>query len=177
MGKEIDKVLNNFGKYVVKQSRTNLSKNKSNVSRELYNSIAYDFDKTKLGYEFYFEMEDYGKFQDQGVRGVNPSLVKNGRQKAPLSKFKYTNKMPPLQPLFKWVRARRIRLRDEKGKFKQGDYKTIAFIIQKRIFAQGVEATEFFTRPFNSAFFDLDDKILEAFNNDLDEILKEKIDD
>ena len=177
MDDNLKNVLDTFGKYVVTQSRSNLSKKSKNVTKELYDSIAYEYSKKNYGYEFSFEMQDYGKFQDEGVKGSNPNLVKNGRQKAPLSRFKFTNKMPPLQPIFKWVKQRGIRFRNQKGQFNKGTYKTIAFIIQKRIFAQGIEATEFFTRPFNVGFYDLDDKILLAFNDDLDKILKEKIDD
>ena len=36
----IERYLNSFGKYIVKQSRTNLTKGKKNVSKELYNSIS-----------------------------------------------------------------------------------------------------------------------------------------
>jgi hypothetical protein len=36
----------------------------------------------------------------------------------------YTNKKPPMQPLADWAKARNIRLRDEKGRYKKGNYKT-----------------------------------------------------
>ena len=37
----IERYLNSFGKYIVQQAKTNLSKGKKNVSKDLYNSIRY----------------------------------------------------------------------------------------------------------------------------------------
>ncbi len=37
----LERYLNSFGKYVVKQSRANLSRKKKNVSKELYNSLEF----------------------------------------------------------------------------------------------------------------------------------------
>ena len=73
--KETEKALNAFGKYVVQQARTNLTKGSKkygtkNFSKNLYNSIAYIPEEVATGYRIYFEMEDYGMFQDRGVKGV-----------------------------------------------------------------------------------------------------------
>ena len=78
-------------------------------------------------------MEEYAMFQDRGVRGADPSLwLKNGVQKAPLSPYRFKNKMPPLKPIFRLGKiAKKIRLRDENGKFKKGSYKTVAFLVQR----------------------------------------------
>ena len=46
----IERYLESFGKYVVKQARTNLTKARKNVSKDLYNSINMlhlEFDKIK----------------------------------------------------------------------------------------------------------------------------------
>ena len=70
----INNELNKFGKFVVQQARSRLTKNKSKKGKgtttsnaQLYKSIAYFLDK-KTG-RLYFEMEDYGMFQDRGVSG------------------------------------------------------------------------------------------------------------
>ena len=90
----INKALNDFGRYVVQQARTRLTKNKQGGGA-LYESIRYTLDKEQKGFILDFYMEDYGIFQDQGVKGANPALIKGGRQKAPNSKFSYKQKMPP----------------------------------------------------------------------------------
>ena len=47
MLKNLQTELQSFGKYVVQQSRSNLTKQKHNVSKDLYNSIHYIYD-TKI---------------------------------------------------------------------------------------------------------------------------------
>ena len=42
--KDTRDLLNSFAKYVVQQSKSNLSRDKKNVSKSLYNSIDYDLD-------------------------------------------------------------------------------------------------------------------------------------
>ena len=39
---ELNKALNGFGKYVIQQSRSNLTKGKKNSTSDLYNSLKYD---------------------------------------------------------------------------------------------------------------------------------------
>jgi len=156
---EVKKVLVKFAKRVISRSRANLTRSKKNVNKSLYNSLDSKIKVSNKGYSLKFLMEDYGQYQDQGVKGKNPSLVKNGKQKGGNSKFSFKNKMPPMQPLADWAKARHIRLRDKKGRFKRGSYKTLGFILQKRIFAQGIKPSLFFTRPFESAFRDLPDDL------------------
>mgnify|MGYP001579625258 CR=1 FL=1 len=169
--KETKGALERFAKRVVKQARTNLTKGKKNVSKELYDSLGYDLNVHKNSFSLFMIMEDYGQFQDLGVKGANPSLVKNGRQKGHLGRFTFRNKMPPLEPLIKWAKFRNIRLRDAKGRFSKGNYRTIGFILQKRIFAQGIKPSLFFTKPFVNAFKDLPEEVVEAFGLDLTDFI------
>jgi hypothetical protein len=64
----------------------------------------------------------------------------------------FTNKRPPAGPLGEWAKKKGIRLRDEKGQFKKGSYKTLGFIIAKRIYAQGIKPSLFFTKPYEAGF-------------------------
>ena len=47
----LKEALDNFGKYVVQQSRSNLTKKDKNVSKGLYNSIKYDTKVSKNSFE------------------------------------------------------------------------------------------------------------------------------
>ena len=94
--KNLDDVLNKYAKYVVQQAKSNLTKDKKGGGA-LYNSIDYELEMEADIFLLDFLMEGYGLFVDEGVRGANPSLVKGGYQKAPMSKYRYTNKMPPMQ--------------------------------------------------------------------------------
>jgi len=67
----VNKVLNNFGKKVVKESRSNLTRKKMGKG-DLYNTLTYKIDQKGADTLFDFLMEPYGKFQDAGVFGAKP---------------------------------------------------------------------------------------------------------
>ena len=165
MLENVNKAINKFRAYVIQQSRSNLSKGKKNVSKSLYNSIKSEVETEDNYILIGFSMEKYGMFQDQGVKGSKSS------EKAPNSPFKFTNKMPPSKPLSDWAKKRNIRLRDDSGKFKKGNYKTIGFLIARSIFEKGMKPSFFFTKPFNvgyKRFIDTD--LINAFSQDIDTI-------
>lgn len=154
--------LRNFAKYVVQQSRSNLSKGKKNVSKSLYNSIDYNLEVNQNQFTLGFIMDEYGMYQDKGVSGT---------QKKYNTPFKYTNKMPPIKPLADWAKFKNIRLRDNKGKFKKGNYQTIGFLISRSIFKKGIKPSLFFTKPFEQAFQNLPNQVTEAFGSDIKGLL------
>lgn len=149
--KEIQKALQDFAKYVIQQSRSNLTKGDKNASKELYNSLGSDVKKTNKGYNLSFEMEDYGKFQDKGVSGTKKKYN---------TPYKYTNKMPPPSKLDKWIVRKGIAPRN-KGKFLTR--KSIQFAIAKSIYTKGIKPSLFFTKPFERAFKRLPDELVEAY--------------
>lgn len=164
---ETQKALQKFAKYVVSQSRANLTRSKKKASKALYDSIGYDLKVHKQSFSLSFIMEEYGMFVDKGVRGSNPNLVEKGTQKAPFSPFSFKQKMPPIKYILPWVKLKKLRLRDEKGKFKRGNYKSLAFMVQRSVFAQGIKPSMFFTKPFAKAFKNLPTELLDAFGLDL----------
>lgn len=160
--KKTEASLNKFAKYVIQQSRSNLSKQKRNVSSDLYGSLGYDLKVSPNSFGLQFYMLPYGEFLDKGVSGT---------KKRYNTIYEYTNKKPPMQPLADWAKARNIRLRDEKGKFKKGNYKTIGFILQKSIYEKGIKPSLFFTKPFEKAFDNLPPELIESFGLDIDNFL------
>ena len=66
----LERYLNSFGKYIIQQSKSNLSRKKKNVSKELYNSLEFKVVKTTEGFSVQFFMADYGAFIDKGVSGT-----------------------------------------------------------------------------------------------------------
>tara|TARA_R110000803_G_scaffold5531_3_gene18223 strand:+ start:49 stop:558 length:510 start_codon:yes stop_codon:yes gene_type:complete len=162
----MQKELNDFGKYVVQQSRTNLTKGKHNATKELYNSIGYFVDKTAQGYKISFEMEDYGMYQDRGVKGVKSNYVVN--KNSPFS-YKQNSNLIGLEyhtgVFAKFAKRMGMQPRDKKGKF--GSYKTMGFILANSIKNKGVKASMFFTKPFEQAFKRLPEELAESLAKDL----------
>jgi hypothetical protein len=164
----IEKELNKFGKFVVQQSRSNLSKSKKKDTGSLYKSIKYDLEVNKNSFSLSFKMEDYGKFIDKGVKGVKSS------SKAPNSPYKFgtgTGRKGGLtEGIDKWVQRKRFQFRDKTGKFLS--YKSTAFLVRRSIWFTGLKTTNFFTRPFELAFKKLPDDLVNAFGLELENLFK-----
>lgn len=172
---EFEKALDKYAKYVIQQARTNLTKGGPpngtyNASMSLYNSLSYSIEDGIVS----FEMLDYGPFQDEGVKGKNPSgLPKNskwhGKQKAPnKSPFKFGTKTGPkgglTRGLDKWIIRKGIAPRDKEGKFMSR--KTLKFLMARSIYLSGIRPTYFFTKPFDRGFIKYSDEIILGFMND-----------
>ena len=145
--------LNKFAKYVIQQSRSNLSKGKKNVSKELYNSLGYEISQSGSTMSLGFDMVDYGKFQDRGVSGT---------EKKYNTPYKYTNKMPPAKAFDKWTVRKGIAPRGKGGKFEKR--KGLNYAIAKSIYKKGIRPSMFFTKPFAAAFKRLPDELVEAYS-------------
>ena len=139
-GENTKRVLDKFGKYLVKESRKNLTRKKKNVTNSLYDSLDYDVKAMPNSFEFDFLMNEYGEWVDKGRKA---------------------GKNPPFSPLRKWVEDRRIQFRSNKGKFQS--YDQTAWAIVKSIGKKGIPASNFYSRPFNLGYAKLPNEIVEAY--------------
>ena len=94
---------------------------------------------------FFFEMDDYGFYQDQGVKGVS-----SGRS---LSNFKFGTgsgvKGGLTEGIKKWVKKRNIQFKDKKGRFISSN--ATAMIITRSIWQKGIKPSLFFTKQIGRA--------------------------
>lgn len=155
--------LDKFKKYVIQQSKSNLSKQGRNVTSKLYNSIKGEAKVMPNSFSLEFTMEEHGAYLDQGVKG------KNSSSKAPNSPFKFGSgkgkKGGLTNGIEKWVKARRFQFRDkETGKFLS--YKSTAFLITRSIYSKGTKPTLFFTKPFEKAFDKLPESLVVKYGLD-----------
>lgn len=173
----VEKEFNDFGKRVIKQARTNLSKKNINATKDLYNSMKYETKVFPSGaLEFNFYMEDYWRFIDEGVRGVGGTKANGGRWKVKKStgRFKYKpgggkNKPSP-KHFSKWLTIKGKGVRDAKGRFIPR--KSAQFAVANAVYHQGIEQTDFFKRSFELAYQKLPEEIIRAYANDLDKFLE-----
>ena len=162
MLKNVQQELNRFAKYVIQQSRTNLTKSKKNSSKTLYNSLDYDLNVSPNSFSLSFLMEDYGVFQDKGVSGIKKKYN---------TPYSYTNKMPPPSKMDKWIVRKGLKgVRGKDGKFISR--KSLQFMIARSIYNNGIKPSLFFTKPFQKAFKNLDKDIIKAYQLDVEELLK-----
>ena len=160
--KNTKEYLNAFAKYVIQQSRSNLTKQNKNVDKKLYDSLDKEIEVGANSFRMAFLMEDYGAYQDKGVSGT---------QKKYNTPFSYKSKKPPLKPITQWVTKRRFQFRNkENGKFMS--YQSTAFLVRNGIFKNGIKPSLFFTKPFEKAFERLPDELVEAYGLDVEQFLE-----
>jgi len=152
-GENTQRALDKFGKYLVRESRKNLTRKKKNVTNSLYESLDYDVKAMPNSFEFDFLMNEYGEWVDKGRK---------------------VGKNPPFSPLRKWVQDRRIQFRSNKGRFQT--YDQTAWAIVKSIGKKGIPASNFYSRPFNLGYAKLPQELVEAYALDMEDFLEFTID-
>lgn len=164
--KETKEALNTFAKYVIKQARANLSRKKtvptSNFTKKLYDSLEYLPFNTNNGIGVKFYMDKYGKFQDQGVKGVKGGFSLSGYS------YKKSSNLIGVEyhtgTLAKWAKFKKYQARDKKGRFTT--YKQTGFALANIIKNYGIKPSLFFTKPFEQAFKNLPAELQDSFVND-----------
>lgn len=158
MDKELQlKALEKFRDFVLTNAKNNL-KIKS-ASGKLRESFKADVKVMPNSIRFFFEMEEYGWYQDKGVSGVKQKYN---------TQFSYKTKMPPPSKLDKWIVRRGLAPRD-KGKFTRR--KSLQFIIARSIFEKGIKPSLWFTKPFEKGFKLLPDEMIDAYGLESEEML------
>ena len=160
---EVQKALDRFKDHIIAQAKRNLTNKDKNVSKKLYNSIEGEVKVFPNSIGMYFSMEEYGAYQDLGVKG------KNSASKAPQSPYRFgsgTGKKGGLTAAMeKWVVQRRIQFKDRKsGKFMS--YKSTAWVLTKSIYSKGIKPSLFFTKPFEAAYKNLPEELIEKYGID-----------
>ena len=158
--KELELKVKEFANYVVQQSRSNLTKGGSNASGSLYKSIKPNVIVEKDAFIVQFEMEDYGIFQDRGVKGTESSYGSSSN-----SPFRFgtgSGRRGGLTDgIQNWVKLKKFRWRDKRGRYMS--YNSISYIIINSIWRKGLRARFFFTTPFDKGIQRFGDQFLNAF--------------
>lgn len=158
-----------FGKYLVQQSRSNLTREGHKNTSKLYNSLSYDLKESKNSIEFTFNMETYGEFLDKGVRGA-------GGVRKTTSNFRSTNNKGKL-----WkIKAKKSKYRFGKsGGISPTHFKDwaeskglSAFAVAKSVYHQGIETTLFYSKPFERGYKRFPDEVVEAYALTIDNLLE-----
>jgi len=156
---ETQKQLETFKRYVVAKSKMNLKTSKKNTSGKLSNSIKGVTKVNPNSISLYFEMLDYGVWQDKGVNGYRSVYT------TPYSFKKNVPSRQMLKNLDRWIVKKGIAPRDKNGKFiNRLGFK---FAIAKNIFKNGIKPSLFFTKPFEKAYKNLPNELISAYGLDI----------
>lgn len=157
---ETYKYLKAFRDHVVKQARANLTRAGKKSSGKLYESVDGEVKAMPNSIGIYFEMEQYGAFQDKGV---------NGTQRSWGSPYSFKNKMPPMSKLDKWIVSKGIAPKDKGGRFVKR--KSLQFLIARSIFRKGIKPSLFFTNAFEKAYKKLPNELIDKYGLDVEELV------
>jgi len=167
--KNVDEIVTKYAKYVVQQSKSNLTKDKKGGG-DLYNSVSYKIEKSQDDFLLDFLMEDYGAFVDRGVKGKTSTYPQTS---AALSKFQYGSGTGPkgglTKGIAKWVRKKRFQFRDKQGRFMS--YESMTYLISRSIYNKGLKANLFFTKPFEAGLKRLPNDLIKAFDLDIEDAI------
>ncbi len=158
MDKELQlKALEEFRDFVISKAKSNLRNKKS--TGNLSQSLNAEVKVMPNSIRFFFEMAEYGFYQDKGVSGTRKKYD---------TEFSYTTKAPPPKAFDKWIVRKGIAPRDQSGKFLTR--KSLQFALSRYIFVNGIKPSLFFTKPFETAFKNLPDELIEAYGLESEEL-------
>ena len=189
--KKMEKELGLFAEGVISLARKNLRRKKKITTGQLLKSLTYKITPTKDSTILNFIIRYYGIFVDKGVKGKDPYSLpapktkKGGKklkgakwygiQRAPNSPYQFgANKSSGLRKAInKWTVQKNIKgVRDARGRFLPR--KSMQFMMGRSIYLAGLEATMFFTDPYNKLLKGFAKKFFDAFTIDIDNKLLEK---
>lgn len=164
---KLQDTLQKYAKYVIQQSRTNLTKDGKGAGN-LYKSLNYNIETEVGAFLLEFLMEDYGKYVDRGVRGKTSTYPETASAQ---SKFQYgtgTGKKGGLRKgIREWLGKKRFQFRDTKGRFMS--YDTMTFLISRSIYNKGLKANLFFTKPLERGLDRLGDDLINSMILDIEQ--------
>jgi hypothetical protein len=187
--KEVEKILDKFGSYVIQQARLELAKQgKTKKSKRLSNSLYKDIKIYRDSIDLLLGGEDYLPFVDLGVKGKDPSKVSPNAQKtgqqAPNSPYSFGSGSKAgtfkqfAQRMSLFAKQRNIRFREHKivngkkvstGRFAKGGYDSMGYVIARNIYNRGLKPSFFFTMAFQRAFKFIPQQLRDAFVIDIEQ--------
>ena len=163
-----------LGANVVTEARSNLKKEKKETrANTLYKDMNYvvTSDNTNVELEWRFGgASDYWDFVNQGVKGSG-GFKGSGKMRGQGSPYSFKKKNIAKGVVLKWIANKPLKLRNAKGQFKektQANLKSAAFLIGRAIAQRGLSRTLFFDNAYNKEIVKSEDKITEAFAEDLE---------
>lgn len=146
MFKNLEKVLNDFGKFLVEEYKDNLILNDKNASDALYNSVKYQVHTDRGRIEVNLSLLDYWKY------------IENGRK---------AGKWPPVSAIEKWIEVKPILPRPmDNGQLPTAQQ--LAFLISRKIGLEGIAPQPLLQQSVDSVMDSMMEFIEEAITKDLE---------
>ena len=160
--KNLSKVLGKFGKDVTKDAKKNLSRNGSNSTGKLNNSIEYKLKEDAKGFELSIWMEHYGMLLDAGQLGKKKKILKGWNKSIFIPRGKgFTTKYPNIGAIRNWIRQKPIS--------SNLSLNSLSFLIARKIFNEGIQPRLFMSDAYNKHEKTLENELLGGIDKDIDD--------
>lgn len=147
MFNNLEKVLNDFGRFLVEEYKDSLILKDKNASDALYNSVKYIVDtKTKGRIEVNLSLLDYWKY------------IENGRR---------AGKFPPISAIEKWIEVKPV-LPKPMSNGKLPTVQQLTYLISRKIALEGITAQPLLKESVDSVMSSMMEFIQEAIIKDLE---------
>ena len=169
----IQQLLEDFRDKVIAEAKQGVPRD----TGKLANSIRGYVKESKNSIQISFEMDEYGFYKDQGVRGNKSSNKGNGQNKSP---FKFGTNSSLIGKakggmsgiMAKWAKRKGLQWRDkETGRFMS--HKSMGYLIARSIYSKGIKPSLFFTKPFEKYYNKLPDELMEMFAFDMEKLFNQ----
>ena len=152
--KETNAFIRKYGDQVEQEIEKRLTTYGKIATHKLYDSIRYEVKETKAEFILTFEMLEYGKFVDKGVK-PQPKYLSGHHKPQKRSKF--------IEALQKWCKVKGIPV-------------GAAFPIRRSIWKYGIAPTNFFTIPTTRRQKQYEKGLAEAMARDIDNNIQQDVD-
>jgi len=169
----IQELLDDFKDNVIREAKKGIPRDTGNLANSLKGYVK----ESKNSIQISFEMDEYGFYKDQGVKGNKSSNKGNGQNKSPY-KFgtnssligKASGGMSGI--MAKWAKRKGIQWKDKKtGRFMS--HKSMGYLIARSIYSKGIKPSLFFTKPFEKYYNKLPDELMEMFDFDMEKLFNQ----
>lgn len=146
MYENVKKVLNKFGKLLVEEYRNNLTKEKVNASKALFNSVSYVVESKVKTFEVILNLEEHWRKVEEGTK--------------PKEEWVSTQK------LIEWIEIKPVLPRP----FANGYLPTtkhLANLIQKKIYFKGIKPRPLLQQSIDDVFKAMQEELEEALAKDI----------
>ena len=155
---EVQKLLDDFRDKVIEEGKQGLQRDTGGMAKSLKSYVKESPNSIQIS----FSMNEYGWYQDRGVKGVSSGKSLSGYQFGTGS----GQKGGLTKGINKWVQRKQIQFRNkETGQFMS--YEQTARTIIRSIWRKGIKPSMFFTRPFEKYYKKLPKEVTEKYALDM----------
>lgn len=147
------KVLNDFGKYLVEEYKDALILNNVNASDNLYNSVRYILEANDKSISVSLNLADYYIF------------VENGRR---------AGKMPPIDKIERWIEVKPV-LPTPSNNGRIPTVRQLAYLISRKIGLEGIKPKPLLQQSITNVWDVFEEYISEAITKDVENNINEII--